>query len=522
MRFGLSEGRENAQHQIAEFSNVATINNASKEFERMVFWLTEMNISLSDESVAKSEAKEKALLSHLVIMKEFAPDEAAEIESKLPAIRETYLNALDTFSFDEDLEGGKKIMITARELVNVVDAIFLKVADKISNDSNMMSRLVISDSDSLLTISKFVIVFIMMAIIATVIIVIINVIRPLEKITYMINELSSGHYETEVIFQDRNDEIGDISRAVQIFKDNKIASDKLEETQRQERISKQRRAEKIEVLVNGFEETAANVIQTVSSAATELYENAQVMLSTVTDANKSSANVASSAEQTSSNVKAVAAASEQLSASTTEISSQVSKTSRVVSESVHKGKMADSTTESLSNATSKIGEVVELIQGIAEQINLLALNATIESARAGDAGKGFAVVANEVKNLAGQTSSATEEIAGLIHDVQSSSKEVIDVLRSFREGVESIDEYTSGIAAAIEQQSNTTTEINSNMQTAATGVATVSNDISSINKSTNEANTSSGLVLDASQTLSKQAETLSQEVSSFLTQIKTA
>jgi len=143
-------------------------------------------------------------------------------------------------------------MLKARELANVVDDIFLEISKKISNDSTMMSKLVISESDSLLTVSKFVIVFILIAIIANIVIIMINVVRPLEKLTSMINELSSGNYSMKINFQDRNDEIGDISRAVQIFKENKIVADKLEEKQKKERIIKQKRTEKIEELVNSF------------------------------------------------------------------------------------------------------------------------------------------------------------------------------------------------------------------------------------------------------------------------------
>ena len=252
MRFGLSEGRENAEHQIKEFNQVSIINDASKDFEQMIFWLTEMNISLSEESEKRAKDKEDKLKQNLELMKEFAADQAKDIEENLPIINEAYLTALDLFSFDEDLEGGKKQMLKARELANVVDDIFLEISKKISNDSTMMSKLVISESDSLLTVSKFVIVFILIAIIANIVIIMINVVRPLEKLTSMINELSSGNYSMKINFQDRNDEIGDISRAVQIFKENKIVADKLEEKQRKERIIKQKRTEKIEELVNSF------------------------------------------------------------------------------------------------------------------------------------------------------------------------------------------------------------------------------------------------------------------------------
>lgn len=333
--------------------------------------------------------------------------------------------------------------------------------------------------------------------------------------------LADGNLQTPLPSKTRN-EIGDMVTALETFKENGLKTEAMRTEQQAEQEAKLRHTEKVEQLVQQFDAMVSSAIQTVASASTELYQSAEKMLESAAETNNRSGNVATTSEQTTANVHTVAAASEQLSASVQEISSQIGKTTQVVNESVSNAENAETTTQSLTEATNRIGEVVSMISDIAEQINLLALNATIESARAGEAGKGFAVVASEVKNLATQTTKATEEIGGLVENVQGVSQDVVTVLNTIRESINNVNEYTGGIASAVEEQSATTNEIAANMQHAASGVTSISDDIGNISKSSQAADEASRQVLDAAKLLSEQAESLNQEVSSFLSNIKAA
>ncbi len=254
------------------------------------------------------------------------------------------------------------------------------------------------------------------------------------------------------------------------------------------------------------------IANAVAAASTQLSQNSDEMGKTIATANNQSASASAGAGQTLANVQSVAAAAEEMSTSVREIASNMTKSRAAVDQVAEKALTADKATQSLDTAAQSMGSIVELIQTIAGQINLLALNATIESARAGDAGKGFAVVASEVKNLANQTTKATEEIAKEIGNMQSVSKDVVAALGAIRASVESVREYVTGVASAIEEQTAVTKEISSNMQTAATGVDHISGNISIIARATQQADESTKQVQEAALMLSKQAEQLNNEM----------
>jgi methyl-accepting chemotaxis protein len=192
----------------------------------------------------------------------------------------------------------------------------------------------------------------------------------------------------------------------------------------------------------------------------------------------------------------------------------------VVDATVKKVEGADKTTQSLTAAANQIGDVVQLIQNIAEQINLLALNATIESARAGEAGKGFSVVASEIKNLANQTTKATEDIAKQIENIQQVSSDVVSVLNSIKESINNINEYSGGIASAVEEQTAVTNEIASNMHNASSSIKNIAQDTGDITQVVNTANQSASKLMEATQVLSKESDKLTQEIKQFLAELQ--
>ena len=187
---------------------------------------------------------------------------------------------------------------------------------------------------------------------------------------------------------------------------------------------------------------------------------------------------------------------------------------------VEKASEAAQRVDTLRETATKIGDVVRLISDIAEQTNLLALNATIEAARAGEAGKGFAVVASEVKSLATQTASATEEIGSQINEMQLATTSAVTAVEEISATVKQINEISTAIAAAVEEQSAATNEISRNAAEASTGTEEVSRNIEQVNELAAETGVAASSVLTASDELAVQAKTLRQEVDNFLKEVR--
>ena len=273
-------------------------------------------------------------------------------------------------------------------------------------------------------------------------------------------------------------------------------------------------------LAGDFESEMQGIVSAVAAAAEDLCRVSEAMQKSISSVGQQSENVANISQRAASNVGNVSAAVEEMSASVKEIAGQVTKSSGLVSETVALTAQADKSTQTLSGAVSQISGILQLIQDIAGQINLLALNATIESARAGEAGKGFAVVASEVKNLASQTTRATEEIARQIEAVQSASSEVVHALKNIQEGIGNVNQYSSGIASAVEEQSAATREISANMQHAAMGVQDIAGTVSGITQSATDADRTVKDVLTATQAMVRQSGLLKQQVTRFASGIK--
>lgn len=348
-----------------------------------------------------------------------------------------------------------------------------------------------------------------------------SITSPINTITGVMSDLASGNLSVQIPFTTNKDEIGDIAKAVEVFKKGMTEADLLRAEQEKTRKKTEQELTKMQKLTGEFESSAQEVISSVAAAATELSHTAGNMQNIIADVNKQSNMVSAASSQTLGNVQSVAAAMEEMSASVKEISSQVIKSSALMGNAVSKTEQADKSAKILSSAVLQIGEILEMIENIASQINLLALNATIESARAGDAGKGFAVVASEVKNLAGQTSKATETIAGQISNIKQISDEVIHALSEIHKAINEVAQYTGGIAAAIEEQSAATGEIAVNMNGASDGVNSITSSIGHVSKGTDSADSAAKEVLEASQMLSQQSEVLNQQVKVFLNGIRT-
>ena len=273
---------------------------------------------------------------------------------------------------------------------------------------------------------------------------------------------------------------------------------------------------------DAFEAKVGNLVSMLSSGATELQGTAQSMSSTAAHTNEQATAVASAAEEASAGVHTVAAAAEELASSIQEIGRQVAQSARITGKAVEDTRRTDIVVRALVDNAQKIGDVVQLISGIAAQTNLLALNATIEAARAGDAGKGFAVVASEVKSLATQTAKATEEIGAQITQIQGATGEAVRAIEAIGKTIEEVNIIASNIAAAVEEQGAATAEIARNVQQTATSTQEVTATIAGVSQAANDTGAAAGQVLGAAKGLSQQAAWLTTEVNDFVAGVRAA
>jgi methyl-accepting chemotaxis protein len=343
---------------------------------------------------------------------------------------------------------------------------------------------------------------------------------PIFEIVGSLKSLSDGKLDIAISGTERKDEVGDISKTAQIFKENLIAAERMRAQQKVEQDKQIERAKKMEVAIANFDKMISEVVETVSSASTELQATAQSLSATAEETTQQSNSVAAASEQMTQNVQTVASATEELSASIKEIGTQVSMSTRIASDAAMQAEETDAKVQILSEAAQKIGTVVTIISDIASQTNLLALNATIEAARAGEAGKGFAVVASEVKNLATQTAKATEEITLQVQEIQQSTGSSAKAIRAITETINKINEISSTIAAAVEEQGAATQEISRNVQQAAAGTQEVSSNIVGVTQASQDTSAGSTQVLSAANELAKNGVRLKRDVSAFLSEVR--
>ncbi|MBR1135326.1 MULTISPECIES: methyl-accepting chemotaxis protein [Bradyrhizobium] len=350
-----------------------------------------------------------------------------------------------------------------------------------------------------------------------------GVARPITAMTEAMRKLAGGDMSAPIPGVERKDEIGKMASTVLVFKDNAVETERLRAEQAEaERLAAERRKRDMHDLANSFEGAIGQIIETVSSASTELEASASTLTSTAERTQQRTTTVAAASEQATANVQSVASATEELSSSVTEISRQVQESARMANEAVDQARKTNDRVSELSKAAARIGDVVELINTIAGQTNLLALNATIEAARAGEAGRGFAVVASEVKALAEQTARATGEIGQQIAGIQSATQESVGAIKEISGTIERLSEISSTIAAAVEEQGAATQEISRNIQQAAQGTHEVSSNITDVQRGASETGSASSQVLSAAQSLSQDSNRLKLEVGRFLNTVRAA
>jgi len=347
--------------------------------------------------------------------------------------------------------------------------------------------------------------------------------RPILSITAVMRELADGRLDVAIPPGRSKDEVGEMVKAVAVFRDNAVKFNKLQAEQADAKAqSDQEKRRAFAALADNFEASIRDVVNTVSAAAIEMEQTARAMSGIVEQSRRQTHAVSSASARASENVQTVAAAAEELSSSMTEISRRLAHATGVVGRAASDGRQSNTRVQSLAEAAQKIGDVVAFINGIAGQTNLLALNATIEAARAGEAGRGFAVVASEVKALATQTAKATEDIGAQVTAVQGETTGAVQGIQSICTTIQQVDEISAAIAAAVVQQGTATQEIAQNVQQAAARTGEVSQNIAGVTDGIASTGKAAEEVLGSAVELSRQSQRLRDEVDRFLAHIRAA
>ena len=350
-----------------------------------------------------------------------------------------------------------------------------------------------------------------------------RVTRPLTSVTRSLTALANGQSDVAIDCEDRADEIGEIARTVAVFKSNSLERARMRSEQAEAAAAavEQRKAD-LRNFVGEFRSGVGGILDKVLHSSGEFERVARQLTDTARSTADLSAKSAGASEEASDHVRSAASASDELSQSISEITRRVQESNAISAEAVQQAEATDQRIAQLSEAGSRIGDVVKLITSIAEQTNLLALNATIEAARAGDAGRGFAVVAQEVKTLAGQTAKATDEISTQIASMQLATEESVTAIKAITETIERISGIASSISAAVEQQRSATHNIAASVRAAASGTADVAVNVRHAAEGASETGETSSRMFASAQALSGESLHLKAEVDSFLDRVQAA
>ncbi|WP_249779076.1 methyl-accepting chemotaxis protein [Bradyrhizobium sediminis] len=489
--------------------------------QAMVWRLGATGDSSLSASIAKTQAALKANFNEL--RGEADDRDLLSVISSMDKIVKRFLAANDEVVKSEELKAD---IITNRTVKVVADAVELmeSTVANAQKDAKASKDEVVAETVQANRINLIMAIVVILSLIASVIFSFLGIARPMMRLNGALGEMAGGNLDVVIPGASRGDEIGDLAKTVTVIRENaeQKARDEGEAKIAQDQIAAQQRKADMIRLADEFEGAVGEIVETVSSASSELEASAGTLTSTAERAQELTTAVAAASEEASTNVQSVASATEEMASSVNEISRQVQESARMANEAVGQARTTTDRVSELSKAAARIGDVVELINTIAGQTNLLALNATIEAARAGEAGRGFAVVASEVKALAEQTAKATGEIGQQITGIQAATQDSVNAIKEISGTIEKLSEISSTIAAAVEEQGAATQEISRNVQQAAHGTQQVSSNITDVQRGASETGSASSQVLSAAQSLSGDSNRLKLEVGKFLSSVRAA
>jgi len=517
-----------------EAKGALNLSRFNRNIEAVIVGIIENTIAADEAGNNAALAEQKGAYDHamklLVDTEELLPSHKAELRGFGEALTTTYQKTCaDTIRLANDVtdkDGNAKAQVL---MDKVCRPAFNKLVNTVVGFTDTVNKETDKESDDLTSMTNatvlivYVIIFGGLAVVMVIAVsaAIFGISGPVKTLNDIMSEMAAGKLDITVVGTERKDEIGSMSRTVEEFRRSLMETQRLREhaSQNEAKIAEERRRSRHQ-FADQFQSKIGALADAFAKSSAEVSDAAKSLSATAEETSRQAQAVSGAAEEASTNVQTVAASTEEMSASIREIAGQVAKSSEVANTAVAEASRTEADVKALSEAASKIGEVVELINNIAGQTNLLALNATIEAARAGEAGRGFAVVASEVKQLAAQTARATEEIASKINEIQSATERTVGSIDKIVGTVAQIQSISAMIATAIEEQGAATGEISSSTQFAARGTEAVTNNINGVGRAAEMTGSASTQLMGLAGTLNTQANDLKKEATVFVEQLR--